>query len=227
MHHFVAAAFAILIVTGPAAAVDLGVGLQAGDVGLSTNSDAGRKGASVGSGASLGNLGGVNTGASVGSNGSVSSAAAGASSAAGTAAASAGDTMGPSTTASSPKGKAGVATAASVAPAEGVQYSIALPWNLRPSRGSGRSAMTALNDVPGTPSAVVSACRAAIEAAASPFGMLSVQARSAGSLRLLSDGNVSAPIRVRIEYARLGGAEIRQARVRCHLDAKGRVINLT
>ena len=211
------------------------------------------KGASLGLGASLGDLGGADAGASVGesnggpgaslgaggrvgeasagisgrlggasggpspASGSESSAAAGASSAAGAAAAAAGDTLGRST-----------ATPASIAPALGSQYSISLPWLLRPSDDSGRSqATSAVAVVPGTPREVVSACRAAIETAASPFGVVRVRAKSAGTLRRLRRGEVSAPIHVRIQYVRQGGVEIRQARIRCHLDATGRVISVT
>ena len=71
MRKYVAAAFLIAITIGPAAALDLGVGVQAGGLGIGTSVGVGRKGASVGIGTSLGGLGGADAGASVGtSNGS-------------------------------------------------------------------------------------------------------------------------------------------------------------
>ena len=100
--------------------------------------------------------------------------------------------------------------------------------DLFPSGGSDRaSAATAFDEIPGTPAAVVRACRDAVGSAAAPFGVVSVRARSAGSLRRLSRGAISAPVQVRIQYVRQGGPEIRQARIRCHLDASGKVIKLT
>ena len=120
------------------------------------------------------------------------------------------------------------ATTASRAPVGGVRQSITLPPTLLPSGGSDRaSAATAFHEIPGTPAAVVRACRDAVGSAAAPFGVVSVRARSAGSLRRLSRGAISAPVQVRIQYARQGGPEIRQARIRCYLDASGKVIKLT
>ena len=270
VRQYVAAAFSIVIATGSAAAVDLGVGIQAGGVGIGTSLGVGQKGASLGIGTSPGGLGRVDAGASVGTRqgtlgadvgvngslggvgigasgrldgargglsastgsvspaaGGVSSAAGGVSSTAGAAASGAGKAHGRSASASNAKGAGGVATSASVAPAKGVGQTIALPWTLRPSRGNDRLPTAAIEAVPGTPAAVVSACREAIESAATPFGMVSVRAKSAGTLRRLSRGAVSAPIQVRIHYSRQGGAEIRQAHIRCQLDATGRVIKLT
>jgi hypothetical protein len=40
-------------------------------------------------------------------------------------------------------------------------------------------------------------------------------------------GGFTVPIQVRIDYARQGRIEIRQARVSCRLDAKGRFIAVT
>jgi hypothetical protein len=267
---YVAAALSILIVTGPAAAVDLGVGIQAGSVGIGTGLGAGRNGTSglggVQAGASIG-TNGVHAGASIGTstgalgashlgaggsvggvsagvsgrldgasrglsarNGAASSAA-GASSAPGAGGAPAGDARGRSADArarsASASKKGTVPAAASVAQAGGVRHILALPWILRPSGESGRLPVAATYTVPGTPIEVVRVCREAIESAAMPFGMVSVRAKSGGNLRRLSHGAVSAPIQVRIHYARQGGAEIRQARIGCQLDATGRVIRLT
>ena len=151
----------------------------------------------------------------VGSGGGVASSATGA---AGASPAAASRSTGSST----------AATTASRAPVGGVRQSITLPPILLPSGGSDRaSAATAFDGIPGTPAAVVRACRDAVGSAAAPFGVVSVRARSAGSLRRLSRGAISAPVQVRIHYSRQGGPEIRQARIRCHLDASGKVIKLT
>jgi hypothetical protein len=77
--------------------------------------------------------------------------------------------------------------------------------------------------MPGTPPAVVRACHEAIASAAAPLGAVRVRAASAGPLRRLRSGTLSAPVEVRIHYARQGGIEVRQARIRCRLDARGRV----
>ena len=79
----------------------------------------------------------------------------------------------------------------------------------------------------GTPDNDVNSCRAAIELAATPFGLLSVRVKAAGSLRRLGEGAISVPLDVHIEYARQGGIEIRQAPIRCDLDASGTVVGLT
>jgi len=174
---YVAAALSILIVTSPAAAVDLGVGIQAGSVGIGTSLGAGRNGTSglggVNAGASIGtntgashlgaggSLGGVSAGVSGrldGASGGLSagngaaSSAAGASSAPGAGGAPAGDARGRSASASK---KGTVPTAASVAQAEGVRHILALPWILRPSGESGRLPAAAAYTVPGTPIEVV------------------------------------------------------------------------
>jgi hypothetical protein len=103
---------------------------------------------------------------------------------------------------------------------------LVLPRILLP-RGGNSIDGPEIEAIPGTPVAVVRACSEAIGVAAKPYGMESVRAKSAGSLRRMRQGAVSAPIAVRIHYARQGGAEIRQARIRCHLDATGKVIRLT
>jgi hypothetical protein len=81
----------------------------------------------------------------------------------------------------------------------------------------------ALVSVPGTPRAVVRACREAIKASASRYGAHDVYAVSAGSLRRLERQAVAAPLNVRIRYMSRGGIETREAKVSCQLDASGRV----
>jgi hypothetical protein len=81
--------------------------------------------------------------------------------------------------------------------------------------------------VPGTPNAVVNVCRQAIVSAADALGAVNVRAVSAGTPRRERNGNLAAPIQVRIDYNRQGGVEVRQARITCRLDVAGRVIALT
>ena len=204
----------------------------------SNSSSTSNSNSSIGTGASMAGSGGAAS-ASVGTGNASSGASAGASG--GLGGASGGLSAGGGGVASSATGAAGASPA--VAPRStgrprrlavprltAVRQSIALPPTLLPSssRGSDHApAATAFEGIPGTPAAVVRACRDAVGSAAAPFGVLSVRARSAGSLRRLSRGAISAPVQVRIQYARQGGPEIRQARIRCHLDASGKVIKLT
>jgi hypothetical protein len=74
------------------------------------------------------------------------------------------------------------------------------------------------------PQPLVQACRAEIVAAARPYGVVRVDAASAGSIRRIRGGGLSAPLEMRTVYARRGGLEARQARVTCTIDgATGRV----
>jgi hypothetical protein len=125
------------------------------------------------------------------------------------------------------KATGSAATNARVAPAEAIGESLVLPRLLRPAGRSDRAPWGPIEAVPGTPSAVVRVCQDAIESAAVQYGVISVRAKSGGTLRRLAGGAVSAPVHVRIHYARQGGGEIRQARIRCQLDANGRVVKLT
>jgi len=43
----------------------------------------------------------------------------------------------------------------------------------------------------------------------------------------MGQGEIAAPLEVRIEYATKVGVEIKQARINCHLDVSGTVIGLT
>jgi hypothetical protein len=86
--------------------------------------------------------------------------------------------------------------------------------------------MPPLPFTPGTSIDIVSACRQAIIAAARPHGVIRVDAASAGRTVTGANGNLAAPIEVRIVYARQGGNEVRQSRTNCRLDADGRVTSL-
>jgi hypothetical protein len=168
---------------------------------------------------------------------------------AGGSAAAPGGTTGGSVTGSGPTASGGTATTPGAATmpgavttpgirrARGVRQAIALPRILLPSKarsnksGQGRGypllSVAPLKAIPGTPSAVVRVCRQAIESAARPLGAVNVRAASAGPLSRQRRGALTAPIHVRIDYESQAGIDVRQARIRCHLDVAGRVIGVT
>lgn len=129
---------------------------------------------------------------------------------------------------------------AGIASATGVQPPIRLPSTLWPLKGSGErgeyqqgllgDAVTdpmttgAITDGPG---AVIRTCLQAITSAALPLGAVRIRAAGAGPAVSTRDGGLTAPIAVRIEYAGRGAIEVRQARVRCHLDPNGTVVAVT
>nr|WP_149758419.1 helicase [Mesorhizobium albiziae] len=139
---------------------------------------------------------------------------------------------------SGPAGKNVGTAATKLGPTKGVRHFFVLPRTLWPSRvGSNKYSQGAvgyplllvapLKAIPGTPRAVVRVCRQAIVSAATTLGAVRVRAASAGPLSRQRRGVLTAPIDVRIDYATRGGVEIRQARIRCRLDAAGRVIGVT
>jgi hypothetical protein len=65
-----------------------------------------------------------------------------------------------------------------------------------------------------------------IAAGAMPLGAVQVDAVSAGAPTLSRGGILGAPIEARIVYARGGAMQVREARVTCRLDARGRVVAL-
>ncbi len=211
MKNCVVAALMIGMAVGPASAFDTGVGGHVGGIGLSAGVSGGRQGTSVGVGANVGGLGigaGVSAGGAgvgVGDDESAENQSA--------------------TTAGSP-------AAVSAATAKTTRKSMVLPPVLRPSK-SGRGFtkgypfgfLGPLEAIPGTPVAVVQACRSAVMSAAKPLGAIRVRAASAGALRKRR-GAISAPINVRVDYARQGGIEVRQAKVNCSLDRAGRVTGI-
>ncbi len=72
----------------------------------------------------------------------------------------------------------------------------------------------------------VQTCRASIAAAALPYGAVQVDAASAGQASRTPDGGLTAPISVRVVYARANARQVRQSRVACQLDAAGAVVAL-
>ncbi|MET3577000.1 hypothetical protein ABID19_000015 [Mesorhizobium robiniae] len=227
----------------------VGVGTSVGGLGVDAGVSAGSQGASVGVGTSVGGLG-VDAGVSAGSQSAsvgvgttvdgASGANVGASVGAGNVSVGAGVSASgsPSTVGDHPSAENGSATApgspaaitTATASAKTNRQRMALPPVLRPSKaGEGGStrgyplgSLGPLKSKPGTPAQVVRACRAAIKSAATPLGAVSVHAVSAGVLRQRR-GALTAPIEVRIDYARQGGIEVRRARVGCRLNTAGRV----
>ncbi|QKC73813.1 hypothetical protein EB815_16580 [Mesorhizobium loti] len=243
MKKYFAAALTMGIAIGPASALEAGIGGRAGGLGAGAGVSAGSQGASVGVGASVDGVGGANVGASVGAgsgsvsaSGNVGTSGAGVSTSVGVGADSSaqnGSTAAPGGQAAATTGSAATATATAMTAttlAKATRQPILLPSVLRPSKaGQGDLTMgypfaplEALTAKPGTPATVVQACRAAIMSAAKPLGAVRVRAVSAGALRQ-SGSALTAPIMVRIDYARRGGIEVRQAQVRCRLDKAGRV----
>jgi hypothetical protein len=277
MRKYIVATLSLAVAMGPASALDVGLGGQAGGAGVDASVGVGSKGTSVGVGASVGGVGGANAGASVdtsngsvgaslGGSGNVGSASGGVSvglgassgssvggragSASGNRAGGAGAASGKSAggagaaPGSTAKGTAagtgaagvgGLGTTIVIGPAAGVRHSIALPPILRPSRtgrdksvratvGTPSRSPALLRAIPGTPLAVVRVCRNAIMSVAVPLGAVRVQAASAGPVSRHRGDTLTAPVEVRIDYARQGGVEVRRAMVRCRFDAAGRVI---
>ena len=214
------------------ASLGLGAGLGSTGItaGASVDKDKAGVGASVTSG---GKVGGLSVGATTDKSTSVdggiknSTSTSGISSAVGRATSGSKASKG-ATAASKSKDQGTAIAIVRTVGAKGDARTLSLPRSLLPvSDRSGRETEGALKVVPGTPIAVVRSCRDAVEKAATEFGVVSVQARSAGTLRRLNGGFQLAPVEVRVHYERLGGAEIRQARIKCQLDAGGTVVKLT
>ncbi|SIT58440.1 conserved exported hypothetical protein [Mesorhizobium prunaredense] len=243
MNKYFAAVLTVAIAIGPASALEAGLGGKVGGVGVGAGLGAGPKGASVAGGSSVDGVGGASLGGSLGAgngslgaglgvSGNLGGASGGLSTGVGV-----GDPSSPSGTAldagQAASSNAGITPA--TAKAKAARRFVFLPRALRPS-GTGRNTsaritygyplMAPLIAKPGIPPAVVRACRTAIASAATPLGAVRVHAVSAGPLQQRR-GALTAPIEVRIHYARQGGVEVRQARVGCRLDAAGRVTAVT
>jgi len=241
MRRYVAVVLIAAAATGPAAALDIGGGGKVGGLGIGAGVSAGSQGISAGVGASAGSLG-ANVGASVGAGG----ANVGASVSTGNSSIGGGVAAGSTVDSSSAGAATGTGTATSdttgspngtaVFSAQSGGSPVSLPPTLKPtSTGSDKQRVTAgypfepmvsLKAKPGTPLKVVSACRAAIMSAATPLGATSVSTVSAGPMRQRKAG-LEAPIEVRINYVRRGAVQLRQAKVLCRLDAKGKVSAVT
>jgi hypothetical protein len=214
MNIYIAATLSIAVVIGPASALDVDLGGQVGGVGVGGQVGGVGVGGQVGGVGVGGQVGGVGVGGQVGGVG--------------------GQVGGVGSNGT----KIGGTTTATVDRTKGARQSIALPRILWPSRaGSAKSSQdlvgypsrspAPVEAIPGTPNAVVHVCRQWIVSAAERFGAVHVHAVSAGPLRRERRGILTAPIQVRIDYDRQGGIEVRQARIKCRLDAAGRVIAVT
>jgi hypothetical protein len=245
-HLVVATTLLIAVAIGPSSALGLSVGAKVGGIGVGASVGTGKNGASAGISARVGGVGGAKAGASVGRNagssaggkvGRVGAGKKGASAGISARGGGVGGAKGAGAN-TNPGGAlggsaAGASKISGIAPAKGARPSVVLPRNLWPSKvgrpeydsrdyPSRFPAPTAT--IPGTARAVVRACRQAIASAASPLGAVRVRAASAGPLHRNRRGALTAPLAVRIDYAGQGGIEIRQARIRCHLDSAGRVV---
>lgn len=206
MRKYLAATLLIAAAVGPASALDVRVGAKVAGVEAGASASVGKKGVSTGIGADAGS----GTGSSSGGRDGTSSAGA----------------SGGSATGSKSAATGGAST---------IRPSVVLPrilWPLKARRAKSERGKwgyplqlpARFVAVPGTPPAVVRVCRQAIASAASPLGAVRVRAASAGPLQRDRRGALTAPLAVRIDYAGLGGIEVRQARIKCRLDASGRVI---
>ncbi len=99
------------------------------------------------------------------------------------------------------------------------------PRTLATPRGTnpwaGRRANTAL-----VSRDVLNACRTALVRAAKAKGAAAVEVAGAGASLSSPDGGLSAPLFVRIRYARGGRSQVRQSGVDCRLNAKRQVVAL-
>jgi hypothetical protein len=108
----------------------------------------------------------------------------------------------------------------------GPRYTAYFPeiGSVRGTREDLQSFRTPLQPRSGTPQQVVQDCRAAIVAAALPYGVVRVDAASAGPMQS-ARGGFAAPVEFRIVYNRRGGLETRQATINCRMNTAGRVIS--
>jgi hypothetical protein len=97
---------------------------------------------------------------------------------------------------------------------------------LEPSRAERTGLVGPLVPSAGTPTQIVQMCRSSVMTAALPYGAIRVEAVSAGQARPMPDGGLSAPIEVRVVYARANARQVRQSRVACRLNANGAVVAL-
>ena len=78
----------------------------------------------------------------------------------------------------------------------------------------------------GVPPQIIQGCRHALIETARPYGAVQVDVVSAGWARQDQNGEVVAPVDVKVTYMRSGARQIRQARISCQLDAQRKVLAL-
>ena len=71
---------------------------------------------------------------------------------------------------------------------------------------------------------VVDRCKASLALNARALGSVAVNVKEAGREARTRSGSVDLPVIARIEYARDGKKQVRQARVTCRLNTEGRVV---
>jgi hypothetical protein len=76
----------------------------------------------------------------------------------------------------------------------------------------------------GLSSSTLDRCRNAIAAVSRRHGSVAVRVASAGAVERTAGGGISAPLNARIEYARRGKTQVRQARVTCQINGAGQVV---
>jgi hypothetical protein len=112
----------------------------------------------------------------------------------------------------------------------GANADVPLPPSLLPrhegSTSDQTSAAEPLAARGGIPGHLVQICRTSIIQAALPYGAVRVDAAGAGLPNRTRDGGLSAPLEVRVEYARARARQIRQARISCRINADGVVVAL-
>jgi hypothetical protein len=75
-------------------------------------------------------------------------------------------------------------------------------------------------------SAEATKCAEVLEARARQLGAIDVKVSSAGAEMRGRDGAIVFPVNARIEYARKGQRQVRQARVGCRVNTEGQVVEL-
>jgi hypothetical protein len=76
----------------------------------------------------------------------------------------------------------------------------------------------------GLSSSTLDRCRDAIAAVSRRHGSVAVRVATAGAVERTAGGGISAPLNARIEYARRGKTQVRQARVACQINGAGQVV---
>ena len=205
-------------------------GTAGGIAGGAANAVGGVGGAIGGIGGAVGGIGGIGGGASGGGLGGASSGPATTGSLATGIGSGPGSTLGSVASISLPAALAPCdegarrRESARISPC-GPRYTAYFPevGSVRGTREDLESFRSPLRVRSGTPQQVVQDCRAAIVAAAIPYGVMRVDAASAGPMRS-ARGGFAAPVSFRIVYNRQGGLETRQATINCRLNTAGRVV---
>jgi hypothetical protein len=224
-----------------------GAGVSSGGNGASVSGNVGPSGLSGGPGGdarSAGATASAGIGGQQGSSGAVGTGLGGTGTSASGSGLSGAGSLGTSASASANGGTPGqgapgqghtagpIASIAPTALATSSSAGITLPGSLWPHESGasdggwfrGIHVLKPLRARPGTPLAVVQSCRNALVSGASSYGAIQVDVASAGRTARLKDGNLSAPVEARIVFQRGNRVQVRQARVTCRVDEKGRTV---